>query len=560
MPQNGNTSASEKVILLGLDGATFRLIKPWVDEGLLPNFAQLFKDATWGKLQSTIPCTTPPAWSACLTGKNPGKHGIYDFRESPLKYAQRPLVNLSSMQGKKLWHYFNAAGKKAAIVNVPITYPPEPLDGVMISGMMTPSNESDWAYPNELKSELLRAIGDYVVNIDIPKYDVELEQDALRFLEDIEYSFLKRKEAFYYLLETKEWHFFMIVFINMDRIQHLFWKYLDPQWSLYKSRMAQKLRPRIIKSYQMVDEMLGELRAKIGDTPLIIMSDHGFGSTRQWFNVNTWLQQNGYLAVLPEVLRKKRLFNFFMNLNDSQIVKSLVPKGIQSAIRRKVRGTRSTFKSDLEAALDYSKTKAFFASIPSQGIFINVKRDSGGIVEPGAEYERLRAEIRTKLLTIKNPETGDNLVDKVYYREEIYAGNQTQYAPDLIFVARNYGCLGRQLLGLKPIVQSSAQTPNGFHRMDGIFYAVGPQFKAGYELNGADMTDIAPTILYLTGNSIADDMDGKVLEDAFRPEFLEKTPKQIVSADSLPEMERKDFTEQETDEIAKRLRSLGYLE
>ncbi len=554
-------TTSDRVVLLGLDGATYRLLKPWADDGTLPNFAQLFEEAAWGELASTIPPTTPPAWAACLTGKNPGKHGIFDFRESPLKYPDRPLINLSSMQGRKLWHLFAADGRKSAVVNVPITFPPDDtIDGLMVSGMMTPSNDSDWAYPAAVKSEILKAVGDYVVNIDIPKYDVELWKDANGFLADVEYSFQKRKEAFWYLLESKPWHFFMIVFVNMDRIQHLFWKYLDPEWPLYESKMAKRLRPRIIKSYQMVDEMLGELRRKIGDTPLIIMSDHGFGATRQWFNVNTWLQRKGYLKVHPKVFRKRQVFMFLMNLNDSPLVKALVPKSIQSAVRGKIRRGRSTFKSDLEAVLDYSGTKAFFASIPSQGIFINVKRDGAGVVEPGAEYDKLRQEIRDGLLEIKDPQTGKPIVDNVYFREELYHGDQAQFAPDIVFVAKNYGCLGRQLIGLSQVIQSSAKTPNGFHRVEGVFMAVGPQFKKGFKMPMAQMPDVAPTILHLTGQPIPDDMDGKVLTDIFQPQFLEANTIKTIKAEELPEIKRKDFSDEETEEIADRLRSLGYLE
>ncbi|TKJ41609.1 hypothetical protein CEE37_03320 [candidate division LCP-89 bacterium B3_LCP] len=555
-----STKQSEKMVLLGLDGATFRLLRPWAEEGILPNFAKLFEDSTWGELASTVPPTTPPAWAACMTGKNPGKHGIFDFRESPLKFPDRPLINLSSIQGRKLWHLFAADGRKSAIVNVPITYPPQSLDGLMVSGMMTPSNDSDYTYPDELKSEIMGAVDDYVVNIDIPKYDVEIEADALRFLDDVEHSFSKRKELFYYLLEKKTWHFFFIVFVNLDRIQHLFWKYLDPECSLYESKMAKKLRPRIIKSYRMVDEMIGEVRQKIGDTPMLIMSDHGFGATHQWFNVNTWLAQKGYLKVKEEVLRKKRLFSFFMNLNDSPVIKALVPKAIQSKLRGKIRAGRSTFKSDIEGALDYDNTRAFFASIPAQGIFINVKRDGAGIVELGEEYDKLRDEIKENLLQIKDPETGKKIVDKVYFREELYHGDQMQYAPDIIFVARDYGCLGRQLFGLGSVLQPSDKVPNGFHRMEGIFLAVGPQFKSGHEIKGAQMTNIAPTVLHLTGQAVPDDMDGEPLLDAFQPEFVKANPVKQIKAEDLPEMERSDFSEEESEEIAKRLRSLGYLE
>jgi len=558
---NSTIKPSDRVVLLGLDGATFRLIKPWVEDGTLPNFAQLFDESCHGVLNSCLPPTTPPAWSACLTGKNPGKHGIFDFRESPLKYADRPLVNLSSMQGRKLWHIFAANGRKSAVVNVPITFPPDDtIDGYMISGMMTPSNDSDWAYPADVKDEIIKAVGDYVVNIDIPKYDVELWDDANAFLADVEHSFQKRAEAMFYLLENKPWHFFMIVYVNWDRIQHLFWKYLDPEWPLYESKMAKRLRPRIIKSYQMVDEMLGKLRKKIGETPLVIMSDHGFGATRQWFNVNTWLMQNDWLKVNPEVFRKRKIFMTLMNLNDSPLVKALIPRKIQSAVRGKIRRGRSTFKSDLEAALDYSGTKAFFASIPAQGIFINVKREGAGIVEPGAEYDQLREEIRKGLYEIKDPTDGKPIVDKVFFREELYHGDQAQYAPDIVFQAKNFGCLGRQLIGLKDILQPSDKTPNGFHRIDGIFYAAGPMFKKGYEMQPAEMPDVAPTILHLTGQAIPEDMDGRVLEELFVDGFMKDHPIRKVKVDDLPEIHRKEFSKEETEELADKLRSLGYLE
>jgi predicted AlkP superfamily phosphohydrolase/phosphomutase len=254
------------------------------------------------------------------------------------------------------------------------------------------------------------------------------------------------------------------------------------------------------------------------------------------------------------------VFTFFMNLNDSPLVKVLVPRGLQSALRGRIRGTRSSFKSDLESALDYSGTKAFFASIPSQGIFINVKRDGIGVVEPGAEYDRLRNEIREKLLQLKDRNSGQAVVDRVYFREDVYTGDQARFAPDILFVARNYGCLGRQLIGLPAVLQTSANSPNGFHRMEGVFMAVGPQFKAGVELKGARIIDIAPTVLHLSGQPVPDDMDGKALLDAYAPDFTAANPVKSIAAESLAASERKDFSDQESEEIAKRLRSLGYLE
>jgi predicted AlkP superfamily phosphohydrolase/phosphomutase len=140
-------NTATKVILLGIDGGTFSLLEPWMDDGTLPNFAKVRAEGAIGPLASTVPPTTPTAWTTCFTGVNPGKHGIYDFRESPLLHPERPLITLSSVKAPRLWHRLNKVGRKTAILNVPITYPPEPLDGCMISGMLTPGPEAEFSYP-----------------------------------------------------------------------------------------------------------------------------------------------------------------------------------------------------------------------------------------------------------------------------------------------------------------------------------------------------------------------------------------------------------------------------
>lgn len=567
MPESIDASSKQrKAILIGLDGATFSLLGPWMEDGSLPNLKRIADEGTSGTLLSTVPPTTPPAWTTCVTGKNPGKHGIFDFRESPLLHPDRPLVKSSSVKAHKLWHILNKEGRKTGIMNVPITFPPEEVDGFMISGMMTPSPEVTYTYPADLADRLVKAVGDYVINIDIPRYDVELEADLVNFLADIRYSFAKRRDAFLHLMETEAWDLFFVVFIAMDRIQHLLWKFLDPDERHYDTERGRFVRKKVLECFIDMDGLFAHLIDKVdAHTDLLVVSDHGFGATHHWFNVNGWLYREGLLSVDAGVMRKKKLFYKAMLLNESRALKAMIPDAIQGAVRRKIRAGRSTFtsaKTDVESVIDWPGTKAFFASIPAQGIFINVKRAGAeGAVEPGEEYESLRAHIKERLLTLTHPETGERLVDEVIYREEVYSGPQTRFAPDILFVSRNYGVLGRQLFGDSKPVRSSLAVPNGFHRPDGIFMALGDRFKKGHRIEGARIVDMTPTILYAMGHALPDDMDGRVLTDAFDDGVLAADPVRTRPADPfIDSSEDEDYSEEDDAKIRESLKALGYIE
>ncbi len=551
-----------RTLLVGLDGATFDLLGPWMEQGHLPNLQRLAQEGVWGPLQSTLPPTTAPAWTACYTGVNPGKHGIFDFRESPFADPNRPLISSRSIRAPKLWHLLNRHGRRVGLLNVPITYPPEPVEGFVISGMMTPGQEVTYTYPAGLKEEILRIVPDYVINVDIPRYDVEDEQDAHAFLDDISHAFQRRADLLYHLLETQEWDLMMVVFIVLDRIQHLLWKYYqDPESRFYHMERAPRLRARILEIHQQVDALVGRLLEKVNDdTDLILVSDHGFGSTKAWINVNTWLERQGLLRLKPQARWRKRLFYQAVRLNDSRLVRTLVPGPIHRAIRWRVRGTRSTFRSDLVESIDWEHTRAFFASIPCQGIYINTRRDGLGTVEPGQEYEELRQRLREALRELRDPRTGEAVVDNIWFREEVYQGPYLEWAPDVLFVARDYAYLGRELLGAGRVIESSMNWANGFHRMNGILMARGPGFKRGLYLQGARLMDIAPTILYRMGLPVPSHMDGRVLERALEEPFLQAHP---LQREDLPVEVWKGLTEtyseEESAEIEARLKGLGYM-
>jgi predicted AlkP superfamily phosphohydrolase/phosphomutase len=552
-----------RVLLLGIDGATYDLLEPWMEGGELPHLKRLAQTGSRGELESTRPPTTAPAWVACVTGTNPGQHGVFDFRESPLRYPNRPLVSSRSICTPTLWQILGHHGREVGVLNVPVSYPPQPVRGFVVGGMMSPGPGSGYAYPPDLR-EALNARG-YVIDVEIQKYDVESEPDAIRFLDDVETALKRRTEALFHLMDSRRWHFLMAVFVAADRIQHLFWKTLaDPESRFYHSPAAPRIRQRILSVYQAIDHLVGQVVARVdaaGDVDLLIVSDHGFGSTKAWINANHWLQKEGWLCLKPWALVRKRLFYEAMKLNDSRLVRAVLPESLGRAIRGRVRSTRSAFKTDLDRCIDWPNTRAFFASIPAQGIYINARREGAGTVEPGADYDDLRQQIRDGLLALRDPRTGERIVDRVWTREELYHGPQVHLAPDVLFVARDYSYLGRELLGTRGVVETSMNWANGFHRMNGVFLAYGPHVRSGGQIEGATMVDVAPTVLYDMGLPVPDNMDGRVLTGALDPEFVAAHP--IGHEPALAPGGRPGdgtYSDDEQAEIAGRLAALGYIE
>jgi predicted AlkP superfamily phosphohydrolase/phosphomutase len=259
------------------------------------------------------------------------------------------------------------------------------------------------------------------------------------------------------------------------------------------------------------------------------------------------------------VALQRRLFYFAVTLNEVGWIKGLIPQSLQAFARKRVRRSRSAFRTDLHATLDWDRTQAFFPSIPAQGIYINVVRDGGGIVPPGEAYEALRRHLRDSLLALKDPRTGEPIVDAVWYREELYHGPETPYAPDLLFVARNYSYLGRPMFGGREVIRSSEKVPNGFHRPDGIFLALGPHVAPGRELTGPHIADIAPTVLYSLSLPVPKEMDGRPLSKIFEEGFIPERGGQEVILAAAPEgPPPQGYLPEEASAIERRLRALGY--
>ncbi|MCK4831862.1 MAG: alkaline phosphatase family protein, partial [Anaerolineales bacterium] len=139
-----------RILVLGVDGATFDLIEPWAAAGYLPNFARLMAGGVHGELESTLPPVTSPAWPSFMTGCNPGKHGVFDFiRPQGDGFG---LVNSTSIRQPTIWQILSDAGLKVGVMNVPVTFPAQPVNGFMITGLLSPARGGDVCYPADLLS------------------------------------------------------------------------------------------------------------------------------------------------------------------------------------------------------------------------------------------------------------------------------------------------------------------------------------------------------------------------------------------------------------------------
>jgi predicted AlkP superfamily phosphohydrolase/phosphomutase len=212
-------TSDRKVMVISLDGVTWDVLGPWAEQGLLPNIARLFTSGVSGKLRSTIPPVTAPAWASFQTGKNPGKHGLAHFTRYQKGTYETPIVDASSIKPRTIWQMLSERGKRVGIINVPLTYPPVQVNGFMISGMLTPEVVKGF-YPPRLHAELISQIGDYQIFTPVRTVDY---LGVRGFVRNLAYLAQKRAEAALYMLSKEDWDFFMVHFQATDILQHALW-------------------------------------------------------------------------------------------------------------------------------------------------------------------------------------------------------------------------------------------------------------------------------------------------------------------------------------------------
>lgn len=548
-----------RVVVIGLDGGTYALLDPLMQEGRMPVLKSLVDRGARGVLRTVIPPITPAAWSTFMTGKNPGKHGILEFQvrdgdgESP--------VNARLRRGKTIWRLLNEAGLKIVSCSVPTTYPPEPVDGFLVSSFLTPLGKKDYGYPPELLKEVEDKFGPYHLYIREVYAPGRVDKVLAELEEDLRYKF----DAASWLRDKVDWRLFVLHVFGTDRLQHELWHLIDPTHPLHRKDEAQKYADRFWKFYEDVDWRIGRFIEGLGeDDTVIVMSDHGFGPVHRFLNFNIWHMERGYLKLRrhPWTRIKHLLFRAGMapkNAYRLAMKLGLARLRLSIGVSSRVRFFNIVDRILLSLRdIDWERTTAFSKGYYGQ-IHINLKgRQPHGSVDP-ADYNAVRERIISDLEAIEDPETGKRIIGEIYRREDIYHGPFLKEAPDISFLPSDmsYKAIGTAAFTsnkfLEPAYANSAD-----HRMEGILIARGPQVRRTDSIQ-AWIGDMAPTLLYLLGQPVPDDMDGKVITSMIEPAYLDSHPVRYVHAEQEEGGEGSGYTEEEKEGIRKRLKDMGYM-
>ncbi len=496
-----------KVFVLGMDGLTFDLLWPWVEEGRLPNFARLIEQGSSTQLVSAIPPSSPPAWTSAITGVNPGKHGIFGFVQRIDHSTGEPRLVFYTADDRgadPVWTILTERGRRSVVVNVPCTSPPDSIAGVMISGFPHTS-PTDFTFPPEYRFR----IPDYRLDIFGMMVQVDGEEAFLTDMQDI---MDRRAEAVYTLLEEESWDLFFVVFTITDRIQHYFWKFMDPQHPLWNADEAKLYGDAILHTYQAMDRLLGELWARLDDeTSLVVMSDHGFGPVYQPVNGQNFLDQT-------------------------------IPEGDFGAVSTDNFGVKLAFRVKKDTPLNAQTHRR------------------------GVETLEL---LKKRLRELEDPATGRKVVQKVFNREELYWGPYENRAPHLMGLEEEGYLFWNWYSTPDGIIFPTWEDSvfnrlfSGFHRRNGVLIMTGANITAGRNSFPANISDIAPTILYLLGEPIPAEMDGRVLEPPLADRYLQDHPIDIRSRDpgsTRPVEEAADTTAAVNRYIEEQLRAIGYVQ
>lgn len=561
---------TNKVVIVGLDGAGFQTLQPWLDAGHLPTLREMMERGASGPLTSIVPPVTAPAWSSFMTGKNPGKHGIYYFTTRDKTTGREVPVSAYSRSGKTLWDLLSEGGKTVTVLNVPTTYPPSRVNGIMVAGFLTPKGKRDFVYPPSLLDEIEKAFGPYPLYLKTNFTANLSETNVERFLAELEHELRYKFAVLHYLMDRYPSDFTMVHIWGTDRIQHDLWNLFDESHPRYDPVLGAKYKERIIGYFSAVDAQIARLRERLDDeTTLIIMSDHGFGPIHRFIDLNVWLLEQGYIAIKETPLSQFRLRAWRMGLTYEFLIRGLLRVlkwGVQLPDRTPADAVNLIREEGFQPLLslrdvDWSRTKAYSKFGLGQ-IIINLEgREPRGSVKPGAEYRAVRDEIVERLRRLRDPATGRLIGGQVYTKEDVYSGPYLDEAPDITYLPMESNYLANVLMGFTTrnwIMDNPVLFGN--HRMEGLIIVEGKSVRRGSRLNEANILDVAPTVLYAMGESIPRDMDGRVLTEMFVPEFLSQRPVEWRDAEEAePPAEAGALTREDEETILDRLKGLGYL-
>lgn len=542
----------QKLMIIGIDGASFNLVSEYMRSGLLPNLKELASQGSFNRLISTMPPITPVAWTTMMTGCNPGKHGIYYFVQGAPDSPY--MANNFHVKVPTIWELLGKTGIQCGLFNIPWTFPPLCSTRFCISGMDCPKYDERMFNPSNLFHELKENVGKYSLNAVAfhgGKYNIKELYKQVNLYTDTARYLLKKY--------WKELDIFMMVFMQVDHVQHKFWEF-GPVVSS-KGRIIEDV---VKETYQLIDSKVGELLNAYcnEDTHVMIVSDHGFTGSKGTLRINKWLADLG-------------LLNFSASENDGNIshrkiymalrkIFQMMPESVKNFFRRNwwmPSRRREVLISSSSKTINWENTKAF-CSAEFGGISLNLKsKYKKGIVNE-KEVEGVINLIEKSAQNIIDPMSGRPIVEKVWHKEELFNGPYTGELPDLWIQSKGYeyylelGWLGREIKSSQGTFTEPAKG-HGTHHPEGIFILKGKKIKNLEESLEIYMQDIAPTVMYLMGFDSPAYMDGKARTELFHepvPVKMEKIQYSIDSKESSPKLSREDQSL-----IEERLKSLGYL-
>ena len=534
-----------RVLIVGLDGATWSVLEPRARAGRLPHLAALMARGTWGPLRSTVPALTLPAWSSFMTGRNPGGHGIFAFtRLRPDAYEPGGLANASHLRSATLWDLVGRAGLTAGVVNLPPSYPIHPVNGFVVGCMLTPPG-GPFTYPAELAAEL----PDYRLDLKAPR---RLREDmgtyrarAVEYLHGLVDLTRRRVASTLHLMTSHPTDVLCVVFYSPDRVQHNFWDELREGGARDGDTLQVAQAAEAV--YAALDAALGQLVGAAGDeTTVILASDHGFvPKPARSVRVNRWLADEGLLA-------ERRLW-------------TLRRKVIRKALPRSWRDRYDTVD---HVQLHRARTQAWAETLDygTAGIWVHVAgRYPLGCVAPGADYDRVRRRIVEGLAALRGPD-GGAVFRTVARREDLYHGPCVTGAPDVMALcAPGYGVVNQSLrrdLRARDLFGPFDEAGfTGTHDPAGIYLFAGPAVRAAGRHQEYPIESIAPTVLHLLDLPVPRSMDGPVGTTLLREDYLAAHPVRFVDEDLAPPTPRAGWESGEDEaRVAEHLRALGYLE
>ena len=502
-------------IVLGLDGANWDLLSPWLEAGDLPNIQSLRESGTTADLDSCLPPVTCPNWRCYSTGKNPGKLGVYWWEKIDVENRMLSTPTSRSFKSANYWDYLATDGVSTGVVNLPMTYPPLPMeDGYLVAGGPG-SEQEEYTEPSELEVELEDR--GYRLHPDSPitsQEDTDVADDIVNLIDE-------RLTTFRSLLEERDVDVAHLTVFYINVLQHYFWRG-EPT----------------AEAWQVIDEHIGAIREAYPEATLYLMSDHGCDEIDTMFYANSWLEEKGFLetktsgttsALERFDINKQRISKLADRIGVRGIVAELAPEWIKQAVPEDDEGAKRDQKLD---RINWEQSRAVASG--------------QGLIYVLDGREETREQIIEELSSLKSEISGIPIARNVYRREEVYEGPYVSEAPTIVF-DQTPGVHTSGAIGANPVFEDVSHW-SAENVQTGLFLADGPDVT-GTVGERISITDVAPTILYEHGSAVPSDMDGEPLPLFDREESGERDP--VVP----------DFVDQRSGEsVQNRLEDLGYLQ